>query len=201
MCLGAIGDAVQSLDKAISGPLLDPMKKAGQWVSGNTVGKMGGVGAELDNVFDKVGNHPLETAATAAAAYYSGGLTLGAEGLFGAADASAAGTAGAGAATDVGAGSAGAAGAGSTTVGAATESSAAGSAISGFEGLGKALAPVVLSSLLAPKPPKTKAPTAMPDPLAQQQAQQQKLLAQLARRGRSSTILTSPGNGGGSLGG
>jgi hypothetical protein len=65
----------------------------------------------------------------------------------------------------------------------------------------KVLAPTVVSSLLQPKPPKTKAPTAMPDPLAQQQAQQQKLIQQLARRGRASTILTSPGNSGGSLGG
>lgn len=64
----------------------------------------------------------------------------------------------------------------------------------------KVIAPSVVSSLLQPKPPKTKAPTAMPDPLAQQQAQQQKLLQQLARRGRASTILTSPGSGG-SLGG
>lgn len=63
------------------------------------------------------------------------------------------------------------------------------------------LGPTVLSSLLQPKPPKTKAPTAMPDPLAQQQAQQQKLIQQLARRGRASTILTSPGDAGGSLGG
>lgn len=65
----------------------------------------------------------------------------------------------------------------------------------------KVLAPTVVSSLLQPKPPKTKAPTAMPDPLAQQQAQQQKLLQQLARRGRASTILTNPGDAGGSLGG
>lgn len=65
----------------------------------------------------------------------------------------------------------------------------------------KVLAPTVVSSLLAPKPPQTKAPTAMPDPLAQQQATQQKLIQQLARRGRASTILTSPSNAGGSLGG
>lgn len=65
----------------------------------------------------------------------------------------------------------------------------------------KALAPVVVSSLLAPKAPKAAAPIAMPDPLAQQQAQQEKLLQQLARRGRASTILTSPASGGGSLGG
>lgn len=65
----------------------------------------------------------------------------------------------------------------------------------------KVLAPTVVSSLLAPKPPKTKAPTAMPDPLAQQQATQQKMLQQLARRGRASTILTSPGAAGGALGG
>lgn len=65
----------------------------------------------------------------------------------------------------------------------------------------KTLAPMVVSSLLQPKAPKTKAPTAMPDPLAQQQAEQQKILQQLARRGRASTILTNPASGGGSLGG
>lgn len=69
------------------------------------------------------------------------------------------------------------------------------------ESAAKALAPTVLSSVLSPKPPKTKAPTAMPDPLAQQQAQRQKIIDQMARRGRASTILTNPGNAGGSLGG
>jgi hypothetical protein len=86
----------------------------------------------------------------------------------------------------------------SSGIGAAAKSAAT-------SGIGKTalevLGPTVLSSLLAPKPPKTKAPTAMPDPLAQQQAERQKLLDQLARRGRASTILTNPSNGGGSLGG
>lgn len=75
---------------------------------------------------------------------------------------------------------------------------------SGLSGLGKTalqvLGPAVASSLLAPKPPKTKAVSLMPDPLAEQQAAQQRLLTQMAQRGRASTILTSPG-GSGSLGG
>ena len=66
----------------------------------------------------------------------------------------------------------------------------------------KVLAPAVVSTLLAPKPPKAAPVAAMPDPLAQQQAQQQKIIDQMARRGRASTILTNPGAAsGGSLGG
>lgn len=102
-----------------------------------------------------------------------------------------------GAGGDVGAtaGGAGAGGASGTTGGAGS------SWLDYGKTAAKVLAPTVVSSLLAPKPPKTKAPTAMPDPLAEQQATQQKVLAQLARRGRASTILTSPGNSGGALGG
>ena len=103
-----------------------------------------------------------------------------------------------GAGGDVGA-TAGGAGNGATA--AAGSGSGASSWLDYAKTAGKVLAPTVLSNLMQPKPPKTKAPTAMPDPLAQQQAQQQKLLQQLARRGRASTILTNPGNAGGSLGG
>lgn len=104
-----------------------------------------------------------------------------------------------GAGGDVGA-TAGGAGNG-TAAAAGSGSSATSSWMSYGKTAATAIAPSVVSSLLAPKPPKTKAPTAMPDPLAQQQAQQQKLIQQLARRGRASTILTSPGSAGGSLGG
>lgn len=100
-----------------------------------------------------------------------------------------------GAGGDVGASAGTAAGSGSASAGAGS------SWLDYSKAAAKALAPAVVSSLLQPKPPKTKAPTAMPDPLAQQQATQQKLLQQLARRGRASTILTNPANGGGSLGG
>lgn len=108
-----------------------------------------------------------------------------------------------GAGGDVGAsaGTAGAAGSGAAGGGASSGGSGASSWLDYGKTAAKVLAPTVVSSLLQPKPPKTKAPTAMPDPLAQQQAQQQKLIQQLARRGRASTILTSPGNAGGSLGG
>lgn len=102
------------------------------------------------------------------------------------------------------AGAAGGAGAGGAGAATNSPSGASGSSSSWLDyakTAGKVLAPTVVSSLLQPKPPKTKAPTAMPDPLAQQQAQQQKLLQQLARRGRASTILTNPSNAGGSLGG
>lgn len=62
----------------------------------------------------------------------------------------------------------------------------------------------VASSLLNPRP-NISAPTVapvvgMPDPLAQQQAKQQSLIEQMARRGRASTILTDSGDGSGKLG-
>lgn len=105
-----------------------------------------------------------------------------------------------------GAGAAGAVGAASGASSAGGSAAAATPAatnpwLSGAATAAKYVAPAVVSSLLQPKPPKTKAPTAMPDPLAQQQAAQQKVIAQIARRGRSSTILTNPGNSGGALGG
>jgi len=72
-----------------------------------------------------------------------------------------------------------------------------------YSGLGKTalevFGPSVVSSALAPRPPGAPAPTLMPDPLAQEEEQRRKVTEQLARRGRSSTIMTSPG--GGSLGG
>lgn len=54
----------------------------------------------------------------------------------------------------------------------------------------------VVSSLLTPKQ-RTQQPgvapvIGMPDPLAQQEAQRRKIAEQLGRRGRASTILTSP---------
>lgn len=112
------------------------------------------------------------------------------------------GAAGAGAGGETAAG-AGAGGSGSSAGAGASGTAPAATSpwVSGAETAAKYAAPAVISSLLQPKPPKTKALEAMPDPLAQQQAQQQKLLQQLARRGRSSTILTSPGSAGGSLGG
>lgn len=101
-----------------------------------------------------------------------------------------------GAGGDVGASAGTAGGAGAGTTGGASSSW-----LDYGKTAAKALAPVVVSSLMQPKAPKTKAPTAMPDPLAEQQAQQQKVIQQLARRGRASTILTNSGGAGGSLGG
>ena len=123
-----------------------------------------------------------------------------AAGTLGAADSSAASSQLGLTATEVG-------GTSGATAGSGAASAAGSGAGSGSSWLdyaktaGKAIAPVVVNSLLAPKPPKAAAPIAMPDPLAQQQAQQQKILQQLARRGRASTILTSPGDASGSLGG
>lgn len=95
-------------------------------------------------------------------------------------------------------------------VGTDTGVTSPGSAVHWLSGLGnlsgiggnalKVLGPAVATSLLSPKPPKTKAVSLMPDPLAEQQAAQQRLLTTMATRGRASTILTSPG-GSGSLGG
>jgi len=53
----------------------------------------------------------------------------------------------------------------------------------------------VATNLLAPKPqtPKVAPTTAMPDPVATQEAQRRKRIEQLARRGRASTIMTDSG--------
>ena len=67
------------------------------------------------------------------------------------------------------------------------------------KGAAKVVGPSLLNAALQPKPPKAAAPIAMPDPLAQEQAQRQKIIAQLAQRGCASTVLTSATNG--SLGG
>lgn len=61
----------------------------------------------------------------------------------------------------------------------------------------------VATSLLNPR--NITAPTVtpvvgMPDPLAQQQAKQQSMIEQMARRGRASTILTDSAGGSGKLG-
>jgi len=93
-----------------------------------------------------------------------------------------------------------AAGSGATAAGTGGLLTGVGKALSsplGAVGLGEA-AGAVTTSLLAPKPPSAPAPLPMPDPLAQQNAQRQAVIEQLARRGRASTILTSPGD---SLGG
>ncbi len=131
-----------------------------------------------------------------------GGTAMGpAAGTLGAADSSAASTQLGLTATDVGGSGSAAAGTGSAAAGAGGAGGSSSSWMDYAKTVGKVLAPTVVSSLLAPKPPKAAAPIAMPDPLAQQQAQQQRVLQQLARRGRASTILTSPGDSSGSLGG
>lgn len=66
---------------------------------------------------------------------------------------------------------------------------------------GKALTtfgPSLAQNLLQKKPsaPSVAPVTAMPDPMAQAEAKRQAMIEQLARRGRSSTILTDSGSGG-----
>lgn len=139
----------------------------------------------------------------------AGAAEVGASGGGEAAASTASGFGGVG--TDAGATGAGAGGGAASTAsgfgGVGTDAAVTGSGAttgSGLSGLGKTalqiFGPAVASSLLAPKPPKTKAVSLMPDPLAEQQAAQQRLLTTMATRGRASTILTSPG-GSGSLGG
>lgn len=123
-----------------------------------------------------------------------------AEGLAGAGaltgEAATAGAALAGADGAIAAGAVGAAGGGSFL-------GSLGTSVLG--GVGSAVA----SSLLAPgmpqgggvQQPKTLAPSPMPDPLAQQAATKKSIVEQTTRRGRASTVLTSPGNSSGRLGG
>jgi hypothetical protein len=127
-----------------------------------------------------------------------GGTAMGGSaGTLGAADSSAASADLGLSAADVGGTSGATAGAGSSAAGAGA--GAGSSWLDYAKSAAKAVAPAVVNAALQPKPPKTKAPMAMPDPLAQEQAQRQKLIEQLARRGRASTVLTSATNG--SLGG
>lgn len=214
MCLGMIGDAFQAVDTALK-PVGDFSQKLYQDTLGWAMPK------QVDQFSDWATHHPAEvgvaigTGFTAASAL--GGAGAAAEGTSQAATAGAAVTAGDTTAMGTAAGTLGAADSATVplaadvsvgTTGAGGATAAAGGAasttpgwVSGLSTAAKYVAPAVVSSLLQPKPPKTKAPQAMPDPLAQQQAQQQKLLQQLARRGRSSTILTNPGSASGALGG
>lgn len=162
----------------------------------------------------KIMNHPGAAAAVVAAAIFGGEWLAGAEGAGGsgagagaAGDAAAAGAGGdavgagggsAAAGTSASAGGA-AAGAGGTAAGAG-----AGSSVWGTIGksAAQAAASYAVQAATAPKPPKTTAPIGMPDQQAEQEAQRRALIEQISRRGRTSTILTSPGDSGsGSLGG
>lgn len=87
------------------------------------------------------------------------------------------------------AGATGAAAGGSGILGAAASAGAS------------ALATGLVQKSMMPKPPKVGTPLAMPDPLAQEQARRRSLQEQAARSGRASTMLTSPTDAGGKLGG
>lgn len=196
MCFGAIGDAIQGLDKVISPLVTDPLTNE----VNNSLGKA--ISPGLANFGNRMVDHPIETAVLAPAAYMAGTAVVGggeeAAGLGGTGEAGATLPADASAAAPSTASGFGGVG---TDAAVAGPGAATPGWVSSAETAGKVIAPAVISSLLAPKPPKTKAPTAMPDPLAEQQATQQQLIAQMARRGRASTILTNPSNAGGSLGG
>lgn len=131
--------------------------------------------------------------------------TIGAVGTFFATAGGASAGASAGLAVGTGAASATFAGIDAATVaGAAAAGVAAGGAsgVLGSVGTGAATAAAgaATTRLLSPKPPGPAPLTQMPDPLAEEQAKQQSIVEQLARRGRASTILTQPPSGG-SLGG
>ena len=70
-------------------------------------------------------------------------------------------------------------------------------------GIMSGIATNIIGNIMNPKPsaPKAPDPIEMPDPQAQQDAMREKILEQVSRSGRASTIMTSPSAGGGKLGG
>ena len=113
------------------------------------------------------------------------------------------GAAAAGADAAAAAGGTAAAGGGAVAAGGAATAGAAAAGGIGqtlLTSAASAAAAAGVANLMAPTPPKTKAPMAMPDPLAQEQARKNSLIEQMARRGRASTILTDS-NDAGTLGG
>lgn len=207
---GRFWNSFQGADPLMHG-LIDDQSSLDDRVTGAVLGQVGAKGAAT--YLDKEAADPTQAAAQhllAGLAWAGGEAALGGAGAGGGtAMGGSAGTLGAAdssvASTDLGLTAGDVGGTSSASLTSVNGVGAAGGASSGWtdyaKTVGKVLAPTVVSSLLAPKPPKAAAPIAMPDPLAQQQAQQQKILQQLARRGRASTILTSPGGSGGSLGG
>lgn len=117
------------------------------------------------------------------------------------------GTAAAGAGTAAAGAGTAAAGAGTAAAGAGTAAAATGTAAAATSGIaatvaeGAALAAgaSLAGKLLAPDVPEIGKPTPMPDPLDVQRAKERSIIQQMARRGRSASILT--GTGGGTLGG
>jgi hypothetical protein len=217
--LNSIGDGIQGVDKAIN--KINPMKGPMQDLTDATVSK---VYKPAGNLYDLSNSHPIESLVAmslASAAWTGGAAAFGGAGAgAGAGGAAAGGAAGGGTAMGGAAGTLGATdsaaasaelgltaadvgGTSGATAGAGSAAGAGAGASSSWWDYGKtaakALGPSLVNAAMQPKPPKTKAPTAMPDPLAEEQAQRQKLIEQLSRRGRASTVLTSASNG--SLGG
>ncbi len=207
MCLGPIGDVLQSIDHFANG--INPMHGIMDSLA-NDASKIPGVGGALGAAGKFGADKPAEAymaylgaaaggealagagAAGAGAGVAADGTAMGsAAGTLGAADSAGASASLGLTAADVGGTSGAVAGSG-----AATAAGTGGSALANFAGTAaKTLGPALLSSALQPKPPKVAPVAAMPDPLAQEQAQRQKIIDQIARRGRASTILTSATNG------
>lgn len=197
---GRFWNSFQGADPVMHG-FVDDQSKLDDRITGTVLGAAGAKGAGA--YFDKEASDPTQAAmqhVLAGLAWAGGSAALGAGGEAGGGAAADSGSvnlfsdAVPGAGGDVGA-SAGGAGAG-----AGGGASAGGSSWLDYgKTTAKALAPALLNAAMQPKPPRAAPVRAMPDPLAQEQAQRQKLIDQLARRGRASTILTSASNG--SLGG
>lgn len=98
-----------------------------------------------------------------------------------------------------GAGSVGAA-AGAATASAATAGAGASLSSIALQAGATALGTGLITKALAPGAPDIKGPTPMPDPLEQQRAKERSIIEQMARRGRSASILTDAA-GTGTLGG
>ncbi len=219
MCLGAVGDAIgdafSSVDKVANS--LNPFKGITDWGTENTLAKIPGIGKPLGQLADWGDSHPAEVGAAIgagfeAAPYLAGegaaapvaadGTAMGpAAGTLGAVDSTAASGDVAGSAVPATSSGFGGVGvdAGVASPGSFATANLLKYGATAAKVIGPSLVNAAVNAALAPKLPKAAAPVAMPDPLAQEQAQRQKIIAQLARRGRASTILTSATNG--SLGG
>ena len=195
---GKMWDSFGEIDPLLHGAI-DDQSKLDDRVTGAVLGGVGLNGPA--KYFDKEAQDPTQAAmqhVLAGVAWAGGEAALGAGGA----------GAGGGAAADSGSvnlfadavpGAGGDVGASAGTGAVGTSGASAGGAGSSWmdyaKTAAKTLGPALVSSALQPKPPKAAPVAAMPDPLAQEQAQRQKIIDQMARRGRASTILTSATNG------
>jgi hypothetical protein len=202
---GKMWDSFGEIDPLLHGAI-NAQSKLDDRVTGSVLGEVGLTGPA--KYFERSAADPTQASLhhlLAGAAVIGGEAALGAGGEAGAGGALGSGAAEGGsvnlfADAVPGAGGDVGASAGGGAVGSGGATAGAGSSWLDYgKTAAKALAPTLLSSALQPKAPKTKAPTPMPDPLAEEQAQRKKIIDQMSQRGRASTILTSATNG--SLGG